>query len=107
MTFPKSCHIYTPNTSNCNVLYSKNFGGTKVWQIWTVGNLVENFGKLKYICIGNVMEIMKIGDKTWRNAVIRQSFLTANVFYCIVCTRVLIYCICMSRSKGTTILQLP
>ena len=33
------------------------------------------------------MEIVKIGDKTWQKAVIhqiRQSFFTANVFYCTV-----------------------
>ena len=30
------------------------------------------------------MEIVKIGKKTWQNAVIRQSFFTANVFYCTV-----------------------
>ena len=33
------------------------------------------------------MEIMKIGNKTWRNAVIHQicwSFFTTNVFYCTV-----------------------
>ena len=36
------------------------------------------------ICIGNVMEIVKIGKKTWQNAVIHQSFFTANVFYCTV-----------------------
>ena len=34
----------------------KNFGGKK-------------FGELKFICIGNVMEIVKIGEKTWQNAV--------------------------------------
>ena len=25
----------------------------------------KNFGELKSICIGNVMEIVKIGKKTW------------------------------------------
>ena len=32
----------------------------------------KNFGELKSISIGNVMEIVKIGDKTWQNAVILQ-----------------------------------
>ena len=44
----------------------------------------KNFGKLKSICIGNVMEIVKIGKKTWRIAIIHQicqSFFTAKVFY--------------------------
>ena len=40
----------------------KNFGGKKVWRIGTVGNLVEKFGELKSICIGNVMETVKIGE---------------------------------------------
>ena len=44
----------------------------------------KNFGELKSICIGNVMEIVKIGKKTWRIAVICQSIFTANVFYCTV-----------------------
>ena len=53
--------------------YRKIFGGIKVWRIKTVGSLAEkNFGELKSICIGNVMEIVKIGDKTWQNAVICQ-----------------------------------
>ena len=25
----------------------------------------KNFGNLKSICVGNVMEIVKIGEKTW------------------------------------------
>ena len=43
----------------------------------------KHFGELKSICIENVMEIMKIGYKTWRNAVIHQThrnFFIANVF---------------------------
>ena len=40
----------------------KNFGSKKVWRIRTVGSLAEkNFGKLKSTCIGNVMDIVKIG----------------------------------------------
>ena len=38
---------------------------------------VKNFGKLQSFYIGNVIEIVKIGKKTWQNAVIcqiRQSF---------------------------------
>ena len=30
----------------------------------------KSFGKLKSICIGNVMEIVKIDKKTWQNAAI-------------------------------------
>ena len=60
-----------------------NFGSKKVVQIMTVESLVEkNFGKLKSSYIGNVMEIVKIGKKTWQIAVIcqmHQSFLTTNV----------------------------
>ena len=41
------------------------------------------FGELKSICIGNVMEIVKIA-KTWWIAVIHQSFFTTKVFYRIV-----------------------
>ena len=53
---------------------------------------MENFGELKSICIENVMKIMKLGDKTWQNAVISQirpSFFTANVFHCTVCINLL------------------
>ena len=38
------------------------------------------------------MEIMKIGNKTWLNAVIHQvrpSFFSANVFHCMVCINLL------------------
>ena len=47
----------------------------------------KNIGELKSICIGNVMEIVKIGEKTWQIAVIClicQSFFITNVFYCTV-----------------------
>ena len=40
----------------------KNNGRKKLWQIGV------------HLHIGNVMEIMKIGNKTWQNAVIHQSF---------------------------------
>ena len=30
------------------------------------------------------MEIVKIGEETWQNAVFHQSFFTTNVFYCTV-----------------------
>ena len=46
----------------------------------------KNFSKLKSICIGNVMEIVKTGEKIWQITVIHQicqSIFTANVFYCI------------------------
>ena len=41
----------------------------------------KNFGKLKSIYIGNVMEIVTIGKKTWYITVIPQigqNFFTAN-----------------------------
>ena len=47
----------------------------------------KGFGELKSICVRSVMEIVKIGEKTWQIAVIHhicQSFFTANVFYCMV-----------------------
>ena len=47
----------------------------------------KNFGELKSICIGNVKEIVKIGEKTWQIGVIHQilqSFLSINVFHCTV-----------------------
>ena len=64
-----------------------NFGNKKNWQMRTVGSLVENFNKLKSICIGNVMEIVKIGKKTWRIFVICQihkRFFDRQCFYCTV-----------------------
>ena len=42
----------------------KTFGGKKGWRIRTIGSVAEKrYGELKSICIGNVMEIMKIGKK--------------------------------------------
>ena len=32
----------------------------------------KNYGEFKFICIGDVMEIVKIGKKTWKIAVIHQ-----------------------------------
>ena len=50
------------------------FDYQKVWQLKIIGSLAENFGKLKSICIGNVMDILKL-VKTWRIDVIHQRFL--------------------------------
>ena len=50
----------------------KIFGGKK-----SLANKdCRKFSELKSICIaiGNIMEIVKIGAKTWRIGVIRQSF---------------------------------
>ena len=45
-----------------HIPYSKNtLAVKKFWRITTVGSLAEK--TLKSICIGNVMEIVKIGDK--------------------------------------------
>ena len=88
--FPLAIHCTVDTMSYLEYRTVKIFGGKKAWWIRTVGSLVEKtlvFGELKSICIGNVMEIVKISDKTWLNAVIYQicqSFFTANVFYCTV-----------------------
>ena len=61
-TFP----LWLPKVCSMASLYHvvKNFGGKKLGWIRTVRSLVEkNFGELKFICIGNVMEIVKIGKK--------------------------------------------
>ena len=40
------------------------FGSKKLRKLRIAGNLAEkNFGVLKSICIGNVLEIVKIGKK--------------------------------------------
>ena len=70
------------------VQYSKNFGGKKVCRIRTVGKVWQkNFGELKFICVGDVMEIVKTGKNNLENCCNSpnslQSF-TANVFYCMV-----------------------
>ena len=78
-----------------HVPYSKNLGGKKVWQVRTVGSLAEkSFGELKSICIGNVIEIVKIG-KTLANCYLPNppKFLTTKVFYCTVA---IIICKCKS-----------
>ena len=58
----------------------------------------KNFGELKSICIRNVMEIVKIGENTWQNAVNQQCFFTANVFYCRV--YYFKYCLYIFFAKG-------
>ena len=59
----------------------KSIWKKRVWQIHPELQIVyhtvktfggKNFGELKSICIGNVMEIVKIGEKSWQNAVICQ-----------------------------------
>ena len=43
----------------------------------------KNIDELKCNCIGNIMEIVKIDEKTWQNAVIHQihqSFLSLMFF---------------------------
>ena len=56
----------------------------KLWWIRTVGSLAETtlVNRNPFACNGNVMEIVKIDEKTWCNAVIPQSFFITNVFYC-------------------------
>ena len=56
----------------------KTFGSKEVWRIRTVGSLAEKNGELKSTCIGYVMEIVKIGEKTWRNGVIHQIYQSCN-----------------------------
>ena len=68
--------------NNCMIhLKVRMFGSQKVQQMKTIGSLAENLGKLKPICIGNVMDIITL-VKTWQIAVIHQSYFIANVFYC-------------------------
>ena len=56
--------IQTPKICIKMYMYhrAKNFGGKKVWQR-KFGR--ENIGELKSICMRNIMEIVKIGKKTW------------------------------------------
>ena len=64
----------------CTIIV-KSFGSKKLWRIRTGGSLVEKtFGNLKSICLGNVMEIVKIDEKTWQVVVIHQSFLPPMFF---------------------------
>ena len=62
----------------------KNLGSQKLWGISTVGSLAKKLGELMSICIGNVMEIVKIGKRTWQIAVICQIRLTTKIFDCAV-----------------------
>ena len=54
----------------------------------------KNLDELKSICIGDVIEIVKIGEKSWRIAVIRQSFYCQCFF---TGTRMVAICIVISR----------
>ena len=76
------------NPKNWEYRIVKNFSSKQVCRIKTIGSLVEkNVGELKSICIGNVMEIVKIGEKNLANCcnlTNSPNFFTANVFYCMV-----------------------
>ena len=54
--------VYLSLLNSNTIPYRKNFGDIKVWRIRTVGSFLEkNFGKVKSICIGDVMKIVKSG----------------------------------------------